>query len=64
MPTELLKCLNLIGDRIANTSAQTIGDLWILLGSLLSQREFRCDRHAVNGTQAGYEGKLSEPLSV
>ena len=64
IPTELLKCSNLIGDRIANTGAQTVGDLWILLGGLLSQREFRCDRHAVDGTHAGYEGKLPEPLSV
>jgi hypothetical protein len=64
MPSELLKCSNLIGDRIANTGALTVGDLWILLGGLLSQREFRCDRHAVDGAQAGYEGKLPGPLSV
>jgi hypothetical protein len=55
MRGDLLKRSNLIGNGIANASTQTVGDLRVLLGRLLPQREFRCDRHAIDGAQAGYD---------
>ena len=62
MPDDFLQRSNLIGDRIANGGAQTVSDLGVLLGRLLSQREFRGDRRAVNGPQATH--KKSERSGV
>jgi hypothetical protein len=64
MAGELFKCSNLIGNRIADTGAQTVSYLYILIAGLVSQRELRRDRRSINGAQAGYERKLPEPLGI
>jgi hypothetical protein len=51
----LLQRANLFGNRIANATAQTVGNLRVLLDRLLAQGEFRGDRRAIDGTQATYD---------